>query len=603
MYQFSLLFVLSLLGFAYAGSNADLDSEIQSIIEQEGIVGLTWTMVSDGDAQVGSAGYANAELQAPMQPNQKVHVGSVAKTVLAIGVLRLAYEGQLSLESRVAELLPSLNFVNPWQHRSPITIRNLLDHTAGLDNIRMWQFLSTEPLPNTPLVEAFESSRGNLLKVRSEPGTQYSYSNMGYALLGMVIEAVTQQRYESYLDENLLIPLGMNDSSFEFVSQVGDKADPHLAMGYHDIHSPQAAVPSYLRPAGQFTTTAPDMAKFIQFLLADGEINGEAYIKPDHMAQLTKPLGTKAHLAGLEIGHGLALAYRDRHGVLGECHPGTTFGFRAYLCLFPEQGKGYFYAANTDSESANYEQFNQLFINKLNIPPASVAPANNNGASLKAFEGIFVPAPNNMAEFEFIDKLFNFIWLQKQDEALLLKSLQFADRQLVQVDDFLFRDVTRTQASHVFYEDGKGVLFISDGLNTYKKVSGVSLGLYWLSLTVGLAGLLYLFLAGLIRMVTRNRQSFSRVRWVLINLSLFALPVFLYGRQTFLQFGDVTAASVALAVISGLLPFSLLYSMWVTHRTGLESKWAKVDLSAMLMAMPFLLVLFVWGQLPVIFWQ
>lgn len=277
-----------------------------------------------------------------MKPAQKMHVGSVTKSVLAMGVLHLIFEERLMLDTNVESLLSELNFDNAWSDRSPIKVKNLLDHTSGLDNIRMWQLLSTKPLPNTPLEEAFESSQHNLLKIRTELGTQYSYSNMGYTLLAMVIEAVTNERYEYFLDVNLLTPLEMHDSSFAFISQRGQFADPLLAMGYYENNVAQAAVPSYLRPAGQFTTTAPDMAKFMMFVLGDGKVNGEGFVRPEHMNMLTEPLGTEAHIAGLNIGHGLAFAKRDRHNVLGMCHPCTTFGFRAYICLFPDENKGFF---------------------------------------------------------------------------------------------------------------------------------------------------------------------------------------------------------------------------------------------------------------------
>ncbi|HCM47384.1 MAG TPA: methicillin resistance protein FmtA, partial [Colwellia sp.] len=523
----SLFLVLFSLNIAYAESDTHIETEIKNAIENEDIVGLSWSTVSKGHVEVGSAGYANISKLEHMKPAQKMHVGSVTKSVLAMGVLHLIFEGRLSLDSNIEVLLSGLNFNNVWHHRSPIKVQNLLDHTAGLDNIRMWQLLSTKPLPNTPLEEAFESSRQNLLKIRTEPGTQYSYSNMGYTLLAMVIEAVTNQRYEEFLDDNLLDPLEMYDSSFEFISQQGQFADPLLAMGYHENNVTQIAVPSYLRPAGQFTTTAPDMAKFMNFLLNEGKVNGQNFVKPEHMRMLTNPFNTKAHIAGLNIGHGLAFANRDRHNVLGMCHPGTTFGFRAYICLFPDEKKGFFYAANTDNETADYEKFNELFINKLSVVSASIAETTGKEVGLSKLEGIYLPSPNNMAEFEFIDMLFNFIWLEQLNEHLVMKSLQGADRRLIQVGDRLFRDVNRTQASHVFYWDSESRLFLSDGLKTFKQVSVITLVLYWVSLIFGLIGLFYIFLVGLIRVIKRDKVSFVRIKWGFINLLLFSLPIYL----------------------------------------------------------------------------
>lgn len=597
---FSFLFSLNIV---YAKSDIHIESQIKKTLENENIVGLSWSTISNGHVEVGSAGYANISTFEPMKPAQKMHVGSVTKSVLAMGVLHLIFEERLTLDTNVESLLSELNFDNAWSDRSPIKVKNLLDHTSGLDNIRMWQLLSTKPLPNTPLEEAFESSQHNLLKIRTEPGTQYSYSNMGYTLLAMVIEAVTNERYEYFLDVNLLTPLEMHDSSFEFISQRGQFADPLLAMGYYENNVAQAAVPSYLRPAGQFTTTAPDMAKFMMFVLGDGKVNGEGFVHPEHMNMLTEPLGTEAHIAGLNIGHGLAFAKRDRHNVLGMCHPGTTFGFRAYICLFPDENKGFFYATNTDNETTDYEKFNKLFINRLSLTPAKITEPMGKGVELSRLQGIYLPSPNNMAEFEFIDMLFNFIWLEQSSDHLLIKSLQNADRQLLQINESLFRDVHRTQASHVVYSNEESRVFISDGLKTFQKASGISLVLYWVSLIFGLIGLIYIFLIGLIRIFKRDKDGLRRIKWVFINLALFSLPIYLYANQSFLKFGDITAASICLAFLSGLLPITLLFSLWISLRGKLQSKLIKLDIASFMMSIQFCLVLAAWGQIPIIFWQ
>ncbi|MEW6982511.1 serine hydrolase domain-containing protein [Colwelliaceae bacterium 6471] len=598
-----LLLVLFLSNVIYAQSTATSATQIQKVLEDEELVGLTWSTISDGHVEVGSAGYANVSTHEAMKPEQKMHVGSVTKSVLAMGVLHLIYEGRLSLDSHVESLLPELNFDNAWRHRSPIKVQNLLDHTAGLDNIRMWQFLNTKPLPNTPLKNAFPSDNHHLLKVRTEPGTQYSYSNMGYTLLGMVIEAVTNQRYEAFLDNNLLAPLGMHDSSFEFISQQGQFADPMLAMGYHENNVAQVAVPIYIRPAGQFTTTAPDIAKFMAFLLNGGKVNGEHFISPEHMKMLTEPLSTHAYKAGLNNGHGLAFATRDRYGVLGMCHPGDTFGFSAFICLFPEQNKGFFYATNTDIETADFEKLRRLFVETLGVTAAPTAPPAESPVDLSELTGIYLLSPNNMAEFEYLDMLFGFIWLTPPDEHLLLSSLQKDDKRMIQVGDNLFRDVNRTQASHVVYSDDEGQLLISDGLKTFKRVSGLSLALYWLSLILGLIGLLYLFIIGLMRMIKRDKVAFGRIKWGFINLVLFCLPVGLFFNQGFLRFGDITAASISLAILTGLLPISLLISIWTSLKETLHGKLIKLDVAAIIMSLQLCVVLAVWGHIPTIFWQ
>ena len=410
------LFVINclvlLLSFSTAANtHTTLEQQIQTVLDDMSLAGISWATVDGQQSKIGSAGFANLKQQLPMQNTVKVHVGSVSKSVLAMGVLRLITIGELSLYTPIANLLPELAFNNPWRENAPITVEHLLAHTAGLENIRIWQMLSVTPTPNTPLIEAFKS-RNTLLNIRTQPGSQYLYSNIGYQLLAMVIEAVTKQRYETYLDQALLKPLGMLDSTFHFVSQEGENADPRLAMGYHESAMPQPAVAMFLRAPGQFTTTAADMVKFMMFTMGEGKLNSEVFIHSDLFSALSYPENTEAAKVGLKVGHGLALANRDRHGVIAECHPGSTFGFNANFCLFPKQKKGFFFAVNTDNESRYIERFNKLFIKSLSVTSAPQAQPEIKAAALSspslAKSGVYFLAPNSMAEFSLVDRVFHF---------------------------------------------------------------------------------------------------------------------------------------------------------------------------------------------------
>ncbi len=573
---------------------------IKAMLEAQKLSGITWTMVTEERVTTGSAGYANIKHSYEMQPDQKMHVGSVTKTVLALGVLRLISQGQLTLDTDVQPLLPQLQFNNPWQNNAPVRVKHLLTHTAGLDNIRMWQFLSKTPTPNTPLLHAFPSDSSDLLKIRTEPGTQYSYSNMGYTLLGLVIEAVTNQRYEAYLDQHLLIPLGMRDSSFEFSAQ---HSDPRLAMGYHENQVAQAAVPVYTRPAGQFTTTAPDMARFIQFVMGDGVIDGEQFVHSDLMDKLFYFEGTEADKAGLKIGRGLAFANRDRYGVVGQCHPGTTFGFRANICLFPEQKKGYFYAINTDSEGADYEAFKTLFVELLNLNHNEIIPTSTSQINLSALTGLYVLSPNNMAEFEFLDKVFGPVWVTASDNQITLHSLQSAPQVLHHIEGGLYRDSERTQPSHVFYSSIAGDKLFSNGLKTFKKIGVTDIALYWLSLLLGLCGFVYILVTALFRLTTKRSTEFRRLQWSLMNLLALAIPTALFLNQSFLAFGDITMASISLALVTMFLPVSLLHSLWRCYQQGWGVKGSKRDGLFLILAIQLCCVLAAWGHLPAIFWR
>lgn len=588
---------------------ATLEADFAAGLKDEGLAGAVWSEVlPDGKVRTGAAGLRDVAAKASMQADTRVQVGSVAKVMLALGVLRLISEDRLTLDTPVQQVLPELALRNPWLASDPVRIRHLLAHTAGLDNVRLWQAFSGKPQPDTPLAEAFDG--GGLLRVRTRPGTRYAYSNMGYGVLGMVIERVTGQPYERYLDAQLLQPLGMADSTFGFVTQMstqtGAQRNPRLAMGHVEHGVAQAAVPQYLRPAGQFTTTAADMARLAQFLLGDGKLKGAQFIDLALMGALSEPAGTDAAQAGLETGHGLALAVRDRHNVVGACHPGTTAGFRAMLCIYPEQGSAFFVAFNTDAEGADYERFNRLLLRDLDVPLRAPAPRGTPAPTVENWQGVYVPSPSAMASMAWVDAVFGFTRLKWDGESLFLIPFQGEPKELEPVGGFLFRASDRSTPSHVLMqEEGRHVL--SDGLRSYERASMLRMLVLWGSLALGVAGLLYVLLVGVYRAARRSLGRADHLFAPVLSLLGLLLPLpFLYF-QSFLRLGDVTIASVLLALATGALPLAMAFGLarcWRSRGTAAEyGTLAKWDWVALLAALQLLLVLAWWGLLPLRLWH
>ncbi|MEM1403351.1 MAG: serine hydrolase domain-containing protein [Pseudomonadota bacterium] len=570
-------------------------TEIDTILREEHLPGIAWVSIHGEDSQATGNGFADLASSSPMTATTKVQVGSVTKTLVALGVLHLVTSERISLDDNVQNALPELNWDNPWTE-TPITVQHLLEHTAGLDNLRMWQFLNSRVTEDTPLSAAFPPDFDHLLKVRTRPGTQYSYSNIGYALLGMIIERVTADRYEDFLQHALLNPLEMNDSSFHFISQ---QSDARLAMGYVDDGVEQIAVPMFLRSAGQFTTTANDMQIFLEFLLGDGNNGGSSWVAPEYLQRLGTPSTTDAYAHGLHVGHGLALGLRDRHGALGECHPGTTFGFRAQLCVFPKQRKGFFYAVNADNEQSNYERLTSHFINGLQIAPGE-KQLPRSSENLDRYRGLYRLSPSNMAQFAWLDWMFNSVWvgIDEDRERLVIRSLQAPDKTLRPLGNGLFRENGRLQASHVIY--GDSTLKLSNGLMTWARASMLTLALAWISLVAGACGLLYITLRGGWLFFTGRLRKHTAVLIPWLSLIAFALPVYLYTTQSFLQFGELTAASAVLAALTGALPIALGTGVYLIAQGGNATR---IDLYAVVAGFQLCSILVVLGVLPVVFWR
>lgn len=579
-----------------------LEADITRVLKEEVLTGAVWsTLGSDGAIATGAVGVKDSRSGRALAADDRVHIGSVTKTLLATGVLRLVTEGRLALDTPVTAVLPGVAFDNPWVDTDPVRIRHLLDHNAGLDDLRLWQFFSARARPDTPLAKTFVGG-ARLLRVRSRPGTRFSYSNMSYTLLGRVIESVTGERYERYLDANLLRPLAMYDSTFAFVTQAGPAADPRLAMGHFDDGTSHAAVPIFLRPAGQFTTTAGDMALFAKFLMSDGRIDGRAFIAPELLAAMGQPFETEAAGAGLQAGYGLGLVTRDRHNVVGRCHDGNVLGYHAMLCLFPEHKRAFFVSINTDSETADYGRIDALLIKALKIPaPTRLTPPKPTEVTAD-WEGFYVPAPNRIDSFAWLDTVFGFVHVRRRGSALQLRSLQSEPKLLEPAGGLLFRALDRARASHALLISTDGVRILSTGTRSFERSSMGKLVLLWASLLAGAFGLIYLLLSGLIRLLSRRMTASHPAFLPLLSVLALVLPVPLFYWQSFLQLGDLTPASALLAVVTAALPLAMLAGLILQVRRRRDGGAAVMDSLAMFAVLQFAMVLGAWGLLPLRLW-
>lgn len=609
--RYSISFILSALACWLSPAAADvplhalhditLQSQMAHHLQTEELNGAVWSLVTpDAGVLTGAAGVRDAATGQPMTPETRVHIGSVAKTVLAVGVLRLITTGKLTLDTEVAPLVPAARFDNPWQATDPIRVRHLLEHTAGLENFRFHQIFSLHARADTPLAAALGADP---MILRARPGAQYAYSNIGYHLLGMVVEAATGSRYETYLNTELLRPLGMNDSSAAFVTQAGPGADPKLAMGHFENGVGQASVPVYARPPVQFTTSAADMGRLAQFLMGDGRLAGQVFIAPALLDMLAGAHGTDAARAGLSTGHGLALATRDRNGAIGNCHPGTSVGFRAMLCLFPKERKAFFVAMNADVENADYERPNKLLTAALQLSRRAVHLAGEPAPTgMHDWEGIYVPAWNAVARLAWLDTVFNAGVLRWNGQLLQFQPMQGATASMHLVGGMLFRRSDRLAPSHVLFISN-GERMFSDGLRTYRRASLTNMLWLWTSAALGVLGLTAILSRGLWLLVRGRLKRDSKLAVPLASVLLLFLPLPLFFTQSFLQLGDLTLASGLLAFATCALPLSMAYGLMRLTARPVETRRPVSDGIALLAVLQLTIVLAAWGMLPVVMWR
>ncbi len=582
-----------------------LDVRVERAVREEALVGAVWSLVTPEETRVGAAGLRDVGTGARLSPETRVQVGSVAKTLVALGVLRLVTEGRVALDDPITRHLPDLP-IRPFRDSAAVVrVRHLLDHTSGLVDARLWQVFTARATPDVPLRDALMRP-GESFELRTAPGERFSYSNTGYLILALLIESVAGEPYEQWLAKELLQPLGMDRSTFEFVTQAGEQADTTLAMGHYDPRSPHASRPVFVRPSMQFTTTASDMARVARFLLGDGTAEGRLLVAPHLLAAMAHPQGTAAARAGLNAGYALGLVRRDRYGAVGECHLGNTGTFRALFCVFPASASAVFVAFNSDPESGNFGRVDSLLVDALRLPRLASQDRAAPGVDPTDWAGVYRPYPVRFEQFRYLDDLFGLVRVRWDGSELALRPLQGSARVLTPVGGALFRAEGRVEASHVLVQTPAGTRAVSDGTRTWERVGGWRIALLWTSFAAGVAAFLYVLVVGAVRTVRAMRAHTWRgepLRFpVLVVILLLLAPLLLLAEPSG-SLGDRSAATLAIAAFSGALPAAIAAALLALTRRGIRSRRDRADLVALAALLQWCGVLFAWDLLPLALWR
>ncbi|RPA68018.1 class A beta-lactamase-related serine hydrolase [Cyclobacteriaceae bacterium YHN15] len=603
----SLIYFVAIIGstnISFSQTTEELKHKIDNLIAEQKLSGAVWAIVSEnGEITTGASGYKNMDSKTLLGTTDKVHVGSIVKTVLATGFLRLATLELIKLDDPVKKYLPHLPLTNEWDKASPVTIRHLLDHTSGLTDAKLWHVFSTTAMPDTPL-ESFYTDNPGLLKVQAKPGSIYSYSNIGYTILGMVIEKISQRRYESFLDENLLKPLKMTNSTFEFVTQIGDQADGKLATGHLDDGQPVFAMPTYVRPAGQFTTTAEDMGIFLRFMMSDGTLNGVPFIKSEYLRSVGSQHQTDAFKIGVPYGDALGGYSRDRYGVVGIAKNGNILGFSSMIYMFPDYKKAFFIAHNMDSETANYDLFNEALVKYLGIPTKSFrATRQSTKEELQKWNGYYIPVITKVEPFGLIDYVLSHTKITVVPSGATLEPMQGKKMELIYQGSFSFSMNNRTNISHVFYKNENEDLLVTDGLRTIRKIHGLTIIGIATSLLLGMLGIVYVFILGTVRLIRFKTDLKQHPNfWTFVSILIVIISFIFIANQPFVRMGDMTAGNLILAIGTSLIPLLSLISLILIVKS--KKKFViTFDFWAVVFIIQLSILLIVNKLIPVVMWS
>lgn len=291
-------------------------------------------------------GYADLENLVPASPRTVYRIASVSKSMTGVAIMQLFEKKKLSLDDDIRKYLP-------WfpKKRWGFTIRQLLAHTSGIRTYRGEEFDSKAYFKSTR--EAIEYIAADSLEF--QPGTDFLYTTLGYNILAGVIEAVAGQSYTDYMRANIFNPLAMNNTAFEYQSNlVPNRAHGYLRNIYRNFQNAPLADLSFKFAGGGVISTTEDLLKF-----GNGILSGKL-LKKETIDTMLLPFKLKS---GRYINYSLGFnAGYDSQGRKFFTHSGGGTGFCSQLIIYPEQELVSVYLINMRDRSLENPAFSFIKI-------------------------------------------------------------------------------------------------------------------------------------------------------------------------------------------------------------------------------------------------
>lgn len=327
--------------------------EFAEIIARNRAVGLAVVAVKDGEVVFSETfGHKDLEAQEPWEDDDVLRIASISKSFAATAILQLVEQGKLSLDTDVADIM-GFQIRNPHYPEVPITVKMLLSHTSSMSDANgyfSFDYLNRETSPTWEKVWN-----------KYEPGTKYQYCNLGFNTLGAIIEKVSGVRFDQYISENILKPLGVygnhnvhsldpdkfvkiytynrRDSSFNWTKSAYELA-PDALEGYRLGYST-----TLFSPTGGLKISAQDLAKVMRMHMNYGTLDGVKILEPESSKLMQSEITPTEHK---DENYGMAMI-RTNDLLKGQRlvgHDGLALGAYTAMYWHPEENYGFVVMTN-----------------------------------------------------------------------------------------------------------------------------------------------------------------------------------------------------------------------------------------------------------------
>ena len=314
---------------------ARLDEFIAAHLRDIGAPGMTLALANrDGLVRASAYGFADTKAGAKVRPNTLFEVGSISKSFVALALMQMRDEGKFDTAKPITTYLPWLKIDSKY---APITGHHLLSHTSGLPDGVPLELIG----PDQPLWTGFA------------PGERFAYSNVGYDLLGLVLEAIDRQPMAAVLRRRVLDPLGMASSEPVITNAIR----PRMAIGYaamfddrpFPLRGELAEAPwvEFGEGAGSVSSTATDMGEYLAVLLNRGKTRRGKILNEDTFKLIVTP-AIKAPFWGEDASYGYGLWVSEIEGRTLLRHTGGMVAFSSAMHVDVTSGFGVFASVNAN---------------------------------------------------------------------------------------------------------------------------------------------------------------------------------------------------------------------------------------------------------------
>jgi CubicO group peptidase (beta-lactamase class C family) len=458
---------------------AFFDGALPSRLTEAHVPGAVVSVIADGTTAF-SRGYglADAGARAPFDPARSlVRIASITKLFTWTAVMQQVQAGRLDLDADVNTYLTA--FKVPATFDQPVTLRTLMDHTAGFE----YSIIGTGARTAADVPPLGDYLAAHMPARIRPPGQVSAYENYGAGLAGYIVSRVTGEPYDEYVQTHILDPLGMRHTTA--TEPVPATLAGGLARSYDSDTA--AAVPftfDMMAPDGSISATADDMARFMTAQLSD---DGSGILSGQTMALMQqRTFAADQRLDG--YAHGFMDRTINGHRVLA--HDGNWEGFLSTLFLVPDCGLGLFMSANGTGGVDALSPLIPQFFNRFAPESASAAPRAAGPASplprTTPEDGFYKPARHNESGVEKLVSLLGPLRLRVDTDG----TVHFRNKDWTPRDDGLF-EATDGSDHLVFLAGSGGVVYAAIDGPTYELMPATE------TLPVNLAVVCFILLAAL----------------------------------------------------------------------------------------------------------